>query len=123
MSEGFGFKELKVWQRAVDFAVDVIDLTENLNTAGKHFRLIEQVEAASASVAANIAEGKGRLHPKEFRQFLYVARGSMYETVTFLNVFQRKNWITQEKLKQLELEAEEIVKMIKGLINSIKIDK
>ena len=56
----FGFKDLKVWQKALDFADEVIELTENLNTKYKHFRLIEQIEGSSASVAQNISEGKGR---------------------------------------------------------------
>jgi four helix bundle protein len=58
--EGFGFKKLVVWQKALDFADEVIELTEHLNTSGKHFRLIEQVESSSASISQNIAEGKGR---------------------------------------------------------------
>lgn len=56
--DNFGFKDLTVWQKAVDFADDVIDLAENLTTAGRHYRLIEQIEASSTSVAMNIAEGQ-----------------------------------------------------------------
>jgi four helix bundle protein len=56
----FIFEELEVWKKAVDFSVKVIDFTEKIQTDRKHFRLIEQFEAASTSVALNIAEGKGR---------------------------------------------------------------
>jgi len=56
----FGFEDLVVWERATDFADQVIDLVEDLDTNRKHFRLIEQLEAASTSIAMNIAEGKGR---------------------------------------------------------------
>ena len=116
----FAFKDLLVWQKAIDFADFVISLAENLNSEMKHYRLVEQIESAAASVAMNIAEGKGRNSKKEFKQFLYISRGSLYETVTLAIIFQRRNWITQEELERVESEALEIASMTKGLINSIK---
>ncbi len=118
-NSSFGFKNLKVWQKAIDFADKVIELSENLNTSGKHYRLIDQIEASSASIAQNIAEGKGRHSQKEFSQFFYIARGSLYETVTLLNLFFKRNWIREDKLDELERDSFEIASMIKGLINSI----
>lgn len=115
----FNFKELNVWQKALHFANDVIETTETLNCPGKHYRLIEQIEASSASIAQNIAEGKGRFSKKEFKQYLYIARGSLYETVTLLNLFSLRNWITQKKLDEMENTSAEIGKMINGLINNI----
>ena len=51
----FNFKNLLVWQKALKFAAKVINTTEHLHSTGKHYRLIEQTEAASASIAQNIA--------------------------------------------------------------------
>ena len=116
----FAFKDLLVWQKAIDFADYVISLAEDLNSNAKHYRLIEQIEAAASSVASNIAEGKGRNSKKEFRHYLYISRGSLYETVTLAIIFQRRNWISQEDLERVEAEALEIASMTKGLINSIK---
>lgn len=82
MSERSSFKDLIVWQKSLEFANEVIDLAEKMNTERRHYRLIEQLEAASTSIAMNIAEGKGRSSRKEFRHFLFIARGSLYETVT-----------------------------------------
>ncbi len=62
----FAFRELKVRQKALDFANYAISLSENLQAARQHYRLIEQFEAASDSVAMNIAEGKGRNSKKEY---------------------------------------------------------
>jgi four helix bundle protein len=115
----FGFKKLKVWQRALDFADQVIELSENLETSRKHYRLLEQIEAASASIPQNIAEGKGRHTDKEFKQFLYYSRGSLFEVVTLLNLFHLRNWISDAQLKELEIKAEEVGKMLNGLIKSI----
>ena len=119
MNKKFGFKDLHVWQKAIEFADHIIELTENLNTNSKHFRLTEQIEAAVASVAQNIAEGKGRKTDKEFSQYLYFSRGSLNEVVTLLNLFFKRKWITEESLLKLEDEAYEIACMIKGLINSL----
>jgi four helix bundle protein len=115
----FAFKDLLVWNKAIDFADYSISLTEDLNTPRKHYRLVEQFESASTSIAMNIAEGKGRNSKKEFIQFLYYARGSAYEVVTLAIIFARRNWIDNEQLNKIETDALEIVSMIKGLINSI----
>ncbi len=66
MDGRFAFEELKVWQEAVEFAKIGIETAEGIKTNQRHFRLIEQLEAAVSSVAQNIAEGKGRYSKKEF---------------------------------------------------------
>ena len=55
----FAYENLDVWNRAVDFSVMVIDAVENMSTHRKHYRMLEQIEPASSSVAMNLAEGKG----------------------------------------------------------------
>ena len=64
----FAHENLEVWHRAVDFAVQVIDTVERIETGRKHYRLMEQIEACSTSISMNLAEGKGRnskkgIHP------------------------------------------------------------
>ncbi len=117
---GFVFEELNVYQKSLDFTVSVIDLVDDLDTPRKHFRLIEQLESASSSISLNIAEGKGRFSKKEFKRFCYIARGSLYETVSILQIFKKKNWVNEKSYIKLYDEATEIHKMISGLINSIK---
>lgn len=116
----FIFEDLQIWRKAIDFAKQVIDEMENIKSDRKHYRLFEQLESASASIALNIAEGKGRYSKKEFIQFLYVARGSLYETITLLNIFNKKNWITDTSLEKLSVNADEIGRMLSSLINSVK---
>ena len=116
----FPFEELKVWQRAVDFANAVIQLLEKIDTERRHFRMIEQLEAAATSIAMNIAEGKGRYSRKEFTQFLYIARGSLYETVTLLTIFRKNQWIKAEEFENIKNFADEIGKMLASLIASIR---
>jgi len=62
----------------------------------KDFRLVSQMEAAVVSVPQNIAEGKGRQYKKEFLQYLGIAQGSLYETITLNEVFRRRRLFTEE---------------------------
>ena len=120
--EEFGFKELIVWRRAIDFAKQVINIIDKINSDRKHYRILEQTEAAATSVAANIAEGKGRFSRKEFKQFLYIARGSIYETITFLNIMKELSWLSAEEVYELEKEGLALNKMLNSLINKLKTD-
>ncbi len=116
----FGYEDLKVWDRAVNFAVMVIDAAETIESDRKHYRLFEQIEAASTSIAMNLAEGKGRFSVKEFKHYCYIARGSLYETMTLLEIFHRKNWLSPEKYLEIKSAAIESAGMIKGLVNSLE---
>jgi len=116
----FSFEHLNVWQKAVEFAYKVISVAEKMRADRKHYRLIDQLEAASTSVALNIAEGKGRYSKKEFIKFLYIARASLYETITLLIIFHKNEWIGEEFLIEFKVFGDEIGKMISSLINSIR---
>lgn len=111
---------MEVWQKAVEFAKKTINLTEKITTDRKHYRLIEQLEAASASIAMNIAEGKGRYSKKEYMQFLYIARGSLFEVVTLLSIFYENKWISNQLLEDMKALASKVGKMLSSLINSIR---
>lgn len=119
MENKAAYKDLMVWQRSMEFASAVIDISEKLDSERKHYRLIEQLEAAATSVPMNIAEGKGRLSKKEFAHFLIIARGSLYETTTLLELFLMRKWVKQEDFVALEKQANEIAKMLNGLHRSL----
>ena len=116
----FSFEDLDVWQKSIDFAVSVIGIADTMNSDRNHYRLIEQLESSATSISANIAEGKGRNSKKEFIQYLYIARGSLFETITFLTIFYKKNWISNSKLNDLRIVGDTIGKQLSSLINSIK---
>lgn len=116
----FGYEKLHVWQRAIEWADRVLSIADNIETERKHYRLIEQVESSCTSVPMNIAEGKGRYSKKEFVYFLYIARGSLYETMTLLEIFFKRQWVLQEDFIAVKSETKEIAKMLNGFITSIK---
>jgi four helix bundle protein len=115
----FSFKDLIVWQMSIKFANNIIDLTENLNTIKHHFRLIEQMESAATSIPMNIAEGKGRYSRKEFSHFLMIARGSLSETLTLLEIFKFRSWISVDDYNMLEDQANEIAIKLNSLNKSL----
>lgn len=119
----FAFEDLLVWQKSIDFAEVVIKEIDRFDAPRKHFRIIEQLEAAAISVSSNIAEGKGRFSKKEFIHYLYIARGSLFETVSLLILICRLKWIGNETLSELKSSGEEIAKMINSLIKSLKSGK
>jgi four helix bundle protein len=119
-SPPISYKDLIVWQKSIEFAILVIDLAEKLSQSKRHFRLIEQLEAAVTSIPMNIAEGKGRNSTKEYRHFLMIARGSLYETMTILEIFRLKGWVSQEDYLSLEIRSDEIGKMINGLYGKLR---
>lgn len=109
-----------MWQEAVAFADLCLSVSERIAFNLKHFRLIEQLESACTSVSLNIAEGKGRFSRKEFIHFLYIARGSLFETVTLLEIFRRRSWINNSEFSSLKIASIQLGKRISSLINSIK---
>lgn len=111
----FDFKKLIVWQKSMALAELILEICESVKG---HYRLVEQLESCSASVPQNITEGKGRHSIKEYIHFLYISRGSLYECITLLNLFQRKGIISAERLNHIENQAGEILKMLNALISS-----
>ncbi len=111
----FDFRDLIVWQKAMLLADECLSITESIEG---HYRLCEQLESCACSISQNIAEGKGRFSNKEFIHFLHIARGSLYECITVLTIFEKRNFITNQQLKKLEALCLEILKMINALITS-----
>lgn len=116
----FAFEDLLVWQKSMDYAEIVIKTIDQFEAPRKHFRIIEQIESSAISISSNIAEGKGRFSKKEFVHYLYVARGSLFESISLLILVSRLSWISEKKLIELKLLGIEIAKMLNSLIKSIK---
>jgi four helix bundle protein len=112
------FKELKIWQDAIDIAVDTYKLTKTLPSDEK-FGLVSQMNRSSVSISSNIAEGAGRNNKKEFRQFLGIAQGSACELESLLIVSQRLEFIPEKALAKKSQELLRLQNMINKLINTL----
>ena len=108
------FKELKVWQKAVELATEVYSVTKNFPQE-KKFGITPQVRRSVVSVSSNIAEGAGRNSKKEFKLFLNYAYGSCSELETQLTISNNLGFINDDRLAQLSESINEIQKMIYSL--------
>ena len=113
-----GFKDLKVWQKAYDFALEIYKVSKDFPVEEK-YGLTSQARRAAVSVTANIAEGYERQHRKEYIQFLSVAKGSLGEVETYLLFLRDLNYIHAQQFLGLEEKRIEIAKMLRGVINSL----
>ena len=108
------FKELKVWQKAIDLAVDIYKATALLPIDEK-FGLTSQMKRCSVSISSNIAEGSGRGSTPQFKHFLNISQGSAFELETQLIISNRLGLLNDELEKNLIEKATEIQKMIYSL--------
>ena len=115
----FPFEKLEIWQLAVELADVVLGILETF-PANKHFRLIGQMEAAVSSISQNIAEGKGRQYKKEFVQFLFIAKGSLFEVITLSEIFRRRALFNEDHYLSIRRQSEQIDRKISGLINKLR---
>jgi four helix bundle protein len=79
----------------------------------------KQLVRAADSVAANISEGYGRFHFKEEKQFLYFARGSLFETKTFIDQAHARRLISDQSYTDLKARIIMLLKKLNSFINSI----
>lgn len=110
------YKELKVWQKAIDLTLFVYKLTEKFPKS-ELFGLIMQARRSTCSIASNIAEGAGRGTDKEFNHFLDIAYGSSAELETQLIIAEKLNLITESEITDCSNRIDEIQRMITGLKN------
>lgn len=100
MRPRFRFEDLEIWQLARDLAVEFHQLAERLHKRGL-FRYAEQLRAAGLSLPNNIAEGSGSVHAAEFKQYLNIARRSLFEDASMLMVFESMNLVEPEDINEL----------------------
>jgi four helix bundle protein len=108
------FKDLVVWQKAMDLSVAVYQLTKAFPKE-EMFGLTSQMRRAAVSIASNIAEGEGRKSKKEFSHFLAIALGSKAELETQMLLCEKVGLLKKDaSLTTLSL-LDEVGKMIASL--------
>jgi four helix bundle protein len=115
---GFKFEKLTVWQKATEFCMDIHYLTRKFPKEEMYI-LTGQIKRAADSVALNIAEGSTGQTNAEFRQFLVYAIRSGIEVVTCLYIGRGRKIIDQSDFYKFYTKAEEIIRMLQALRNSL----
>jgi four helix bundle protein len=112
------YKDLEVWQLAIDLVKDIYQLTKTFPIT-EIYGLTLQLRKSAISIASNIAEGQGRSYAKEFRQFLFIAIGSLGELETQLIIAKKIDYISEDNLTILSEKIDRIRKMIRSLAGKL----
>ena len=107
------FKELRIWQKGMDIAVNCFRLTEEFPKEEK-FGLSIQITRAGVSIPSNIAEGSSRSSEKDYARFIEISMGSSYELETQLLIAQRLSYGNQSLLSQTITDVNDEQKMLMG---------
>ncbi len=111
--------DLIVWQRAIELTVSIYKLTRSFPKE-EIYGLTAQMRRASISIASNIAEGRGRLNTAEFRQFLGIAQGSIFELKTQLLVARQLGIGDEQEMSKSQSLGEEVSKMLTTFIAKLR---
>jgi four helix bundle protein len=113
------YRDLEVWQAAMELAVRVYRLTA-VFPKEERYGLTSQMRRAAVSVPSNIAEGKGRSSDRELVQFLCHSRGSLFEIETQLAIGEKLGYSATEDCDAVRRETARIGQMLNGLIRSVR---
>jgi len=92
MSEVKSYKDLLIWQKGIDIAINLYELVEDFPKE-EMYALTSQAKRASISISSNIAEGYGRNSTQSYIHFVSISRGSLFELETQLIVAKRLQFI------------------------------
>ena len=113
------FRDLLVWQKAMQLTVAIYGLTRDFPRE-ETYGLTSQIRRAAVSLPSNIAERHGRLNKGEFRQFLGIARASNFELQTQLEIARTLGMGSPKQIEEAESLSHEVGKMIYAILKSTK---
>ena len=112
------YKELIVWQKAMDLVVEVYQLVKLLPRE-EMYALSDQMRRAVISIPSNIAEGQARNSSKEFIQFLSIAKGSNAEIQTQLLICTKLRYLNEEQISNAINLSYEVGRMIHAITQKL----
>jgi four helix bundle protein len=112
------FKELKVWEKAHQWVLEVYRITGSFPTE-ERFSLVAQLRRSAASVPANIAEGCGRESQREFARFLSIAAGSACEAEYHLLLARDLGYLDEGIHRELDQGINEVKRMLNSFIQKL----
>ena len=116
---GESFRDLAVWQRAIELTVEIYKLTAGFPDS-ERFGLTSQIRRATVSVASNIAEGYGRSTKGEYVLFLGHARGSAAEVETQLVIAKALGYGVPQLLGRSEKLCGEVSRMLHAMLKTLQ---
>jgi four helix bundle protein len=116
------YKQLIVWQKSMDLTIIIYSLVKFL-PRDENYALSDQMRRAAVSIPSNIAEGQGRASDKEYVHFLAMARGSLWELLTQLEICERLNYLKTSQTMEARNLVNEISRMINALSKALQTPK
>jgi len=110
------YQKLDVWKTSMILVKEVYNVTKNFPKE-ELYGLTSQAKRASVSIPSNIAEGMGRQYKKDTIHFLHIARGSIYELETLLNVAIMVGILNAADFEKFIPMLDEAIKLLNGFIN------
>lgn len=110
------FEDIIAWQKAQEYAVDIYSVFKDL----KDYSFKDQICRAVISISNNIAEGFDRSSKADFSRFLYIAIGSCCEVKSMIYLAEKLKYISNQQQDKLLKDGNDISKIIRGLIKSLK---
>ncbi len=112
------YKDLIVWQKAMELVVEVYKLTE-LFPKSEIYGLVSQMRRCVVSIPSNIAEGRRRGSRKDYRHFLLISYGSGAELETQIEIAKRLMFSKSDDFVKIDALLSEIMKMLNRIISNL----
>jgi len=116
------YQKLDAWKESMQIVKEIYLETEKFPKE-ELYGITSQARRSAVSIPSNIAEGMGRQYKKDTIQFLHIARGSVYELETLLNIAVMIEIIAEKAVAKIFLQIEKVMKLLNGLINYLEKSK
>jgi four helix bundle protein len=111
-------RQLVVWQRSITLALEAYSISRRFPRQ-ETYGLASQIRRAAVSIAANIADGNGRTHRREYAHHLSIARGSLREVETLLEIALGLGYTSEEELTTIRELLDHVGRMLTRLLKRL----
>lgn len=112
------FRDLLTWQKSIDLVYSIYQVTKRF-PLDELYGLTSQMRRSAISVPSNIAEGYGRRSTVDYKRFLKISTGSLYELQTQLEIAFRLTYMSKDDFLKVHEESREVERMLSSLIKKI----
>ena len=115
----FIYEKLDVWRSGVDFGIKAMKLASEKSDDQRLSTIMQALQNSAMGVSTSIARGKGYPSKHDFAKHLYQSRGSVYETMTLLEILKRKQAISEDRYTEFEKAGDKVGAMLGGLLKAM----
>jgi four helix bundle protein len=119
MSSINSYRDLLIWQKSMNLVTEIYKATSAFPRE-EIYGITSQIRRSSVSIPSNIAEGYGRSSTGDYKRFLHISLGSLYELQTQIEISNRLSYIDVDSYTKLGSASNELERMMNSLISKIK---